>query len=88
MISPRHRLANSPSEMSDLGGHFTSALLSQGFTAVADTDRDGFLSWQEAFETSVALTKKLYLETVFDADQETQEPLAYSLPTRRDMRMR
>jgi hypothetical protein len=82
---------------SDLGGHFTSALLSQGFTAVADTDRDGFLSWQEAFEKSVAQTKKLYQEAIFDADmaadlqakhQETQEPLAYSLPTRRDMRMR
>ena len=76
---------------SDLGGHFTSALLSQGFMAVADTDRDGFLSWQEAFEKSVAQTKKLYQKAIFDADmaadlqakhQETQEPLAYSLPTR------
>ena len=51
---------------SGLGGHFTSALLSQGFTVVADTDRDGFLSWQEAFEKTVAQTKKLYQEATFD----------------------
>jgi hypothetical protein len=91
--SPRQSAIGHP----DIGGFFTSALLSQRFTAVADTDRDGFLSWQEAFEKSVAQTKKLYQEAIFDADmaadlqakhQETQEPLAYSLPTRRDMRMR
>ena len=73
-----------------LGGHFTSALLSQGFAAVADTDRDGFLSWTEAFEKSVAQTKELYQKATFNANmaaefeknrQTTQEPLAYSLPT-------
>ena len=79
---------------SDRGWHFTSALLSQGFTAVADTDRDGFLSWQEAFEETVAQTKKLYQEAakmggqIWEDKQNTQEPFAYSLPTRRDMRMR
>ena len=76
----------------DLGGHFTSALLSQGFTAVADTDRDGFLSWREAFDKSVARTKALYQEATFSRSMEaelqkqgqtTQEPLAHSpLPTR------
>ena len=76
----------------DLGGHFTSALLSQGFTAVADTDRDGFLSWREAFDKSVARTKALYQEATFSRSmkaelqkngQTTQEPLAHSpLPTR------
>ena len=76
----------------ELGGHFTSALLSQGFAAVADTDRDGFLSWQEVFDKSVAQTKELYQKATFGAKvaaefeknrQTTQEPLAYSpLPTR------
>ena len=73
----------------DLGGHFTSALLSRGFAAVADTDRDSFLSWREAFETTVAETEKLYAEATFDPEmtadlknQKTQEPLAHSLPTR------
>ena len=75
----------------DLGGHFTSALLSQGFTAVSDTDRDGFLSWQEVFDKSVVQTNKLYEEATFNAGivselqknrQTTQDPLAYSLPTR------
>ena len=76
---------------STLGGHFTSALLSQGFTVVADTDRDGFLSWQEAFEKTVAQTKKLYQAATFDLQmqrdlrknkQNTQEPFEHSLPTR------
>ena len=77
----------------DLGGHFTSALLSQGFTAVADRDGDGdsFLSWQEVFDTTVAQTKKLYQEATFGRSMEaelqkqgqtTQEPLAHSLPER------
>ena len=73
----------------DLGGHFTSALLSRGFAAVADTDRDSFLSWREAFKTTVAETEKLYAEATFDPEmtealrhQKTQKPLAHSLPKR------
>ena len=50
----------------ELGGHFTSALLSQGFTAVSDTDGDGFLSWREVFEKTVAQTEKLYQDATFD----------------------
>ena len=77
---------------SDFGGHFTGALVLQGFTTVADTDKNNFLSWQEAFEETVAQTQKLYKEATFNIDmaveleknrQQTQEPLAYSpLPTR------
>ena len=71
----------------ELGGHFTSALLSQGFTAVSDTDRDGFLSWEEVFDKAVVQTNKLYQEATFKDDiaselqknrQTTQDPLAYS----------
>ena len=76
---------------SDLGGHFTSALLSQGFTAAADADGDDFLSWTEAFDKTLEQTKILYANATFDGRlqmgldanrQETQEPVAYSLPVR------
>ena len=77
---------------SDLGGHFTSALLSQGFTAAAMTGKDDFLSWQEAFEKTKTQTQELYGKAVFGPQMErdlqknkqnTQEPYAYSpLPTR------
>ena len=70
----------------DLGGFFTSSLLSQGFTTVADTDRDNFLSWHEAFEKAVVQTRKLFQEATFETDitkgQRTQEPFVHSLPTR------
>ena len=77
----------------DLGGHFTSALLSQGFTAAAEStkDTDDFLSWQEAFENAQAETKALYDKATFNPgmqreldanNQETQEPYKYSLPVR------
>ena len=77
----------------DLGGHFTSALLSQGFTVAAEStkDRDDFLSWQEAFEKTKVETQALYDQATFslgiqrDLDtnnQETQEPYKYSLPAR------
>ena len=74
---------------SDLGGHFTSALLSQGFTAAAEstTDQDTFLSWQEAFDETVTATKQLYGEATFSPtmqrdlrNQTTQEPYKHSLP--------
>ena len=78
---------------SDLGGHFTSALLSQGFTAAADADgdRDDFLSWTETFDKTLEQTKILYDEATFDDElrmdldanrQDTQEPYQHSLPSR------
>ena len=78
---------------SDLGGHFTSALLSQGFTVAADVDGDGddFLSWTEAFDKTLEETKILYDEATFDDRlqvdldtnrQDTQEPYKHSLPVR------
>ena len=72
---------------SNIGGHFTAALLSQGFTA---TGKDNFVSWTEAFEKTKEQTKTLYTQASFDAEmrtalrrnrQETQEPVAHSLPT-------
>ena len=77
----------------DLGGLFTSALLSRGFTAAADTNNDDFLSWQETFNKTKTRTRELYSLADFDAKfaadlrenrQTTQEPIAYTLPTRID----
>ena len=75
-----------------LGGHFTIALLSHGFTAAADTNNDDFLSWQETFEKTKAQTQVLYGQAEFDGEiaadlrknrQTTQTPVAYTtLPTR------
>ena len=90
--------AASPGEIAighpDVGGHFTSALLSQGFTAAADTDKDNFVSWGEAFAKAVAQTKKLYGQADFDGKlratlqenkQTTQTPIArLPLPRRID----
>ena len=76
----------------DLGGYFTVALLSQGFTVEADTDRDGFLSWQETFEKTKAHTTELYEKAAFGTEmveqlvekgQKTQEPVAHALPKRK-----
>ena len=87
--------AASPGEFAiandELGGHFTSALISQGFTATADTNNDTFLSWKEAFEKTKTQTKELYAEATFGTKmqealkankQKTQEPYQYLLPTR------
>ena len=71
---------------SRLGGYFTSALLSQGFTAAADTKNDGNLSWEEAFRKTQEATGKLYEGTTFmggaaaRGKQRTQTPVYYSLP--------
>ena len=71
-----------------LGGYFTSALLSQGFTAAADTKGDGNLSWEEAFRKTQEVTEKLYADTTFTSgakEQRTQKPFAYlPLPERID----
>ena len=92
--------AASPSQLAlghdTIGGHFTSALLSQGFTAAADTNKDNFVSWSEAFAASVARTKRLFEDASADLaafelqdelqknGQTTQTPIAHSLPTRID----
>ena len=69
----------------ELGGHFTYALFARACTLVSDANADGFISWQEAFKTTVSETKKLFQqasrELVSLDGQKTQEPVAYSLPT-------
>ena len=76
-----------------VGGHFTSALLSHGFTALADIGKkDGFISWEEAFAASAARTEALFEaaredNTAFALQaalkkhrQQTQTPKKHSLP--------
>ena len=73
----------------ELGGHFTSALVSQGFTASADGDGDAFLSWDEAFGAAREGTMELYEKATFgvamatelrEKEQQTQEPVAHVMP--------
>ena len=73
------------------GGHFTYALLKHGFTPIADTNRDNFLSWQEVFAKTAEQTKVLYQQATSDPRiaellsanrQNRQGPMAYSLPKR------
>ncbi len=72
----------------EIGGYFTAALV-KSFTTDSDTDRNGFLSWEEVFSTTCEETEKLFSETEFlpinrqrmdDIGQETQKPNAYTLP--------
>ena len=74
----------------EIGGYFTAALV-KSFTTDSDTDKDGFLSWEEVFSTTCDETEKLFSETEFlpidrqrmdDIGQETQEPTAHTLPER------
>ena len=76
----------------ELGGHFTSSLISQGFTAVADKNGDSFLSWDEAFTAARKGTMELHGKTPFGPEiaeqleekgQKTQEPFAHTLPKRK-----
>ena len=77
----------------DIGGYFTYGLVQQSITDQSDTNKDGFLTWQEVFETSQQKTEELFKETK-DGDsllspedsikmrsQETQKPFMHSLPT-------
>lgn len=72
-----------------LGGFFTASLI-DSLNAESDTNKDGFLSWPEAFEASREQTQKLFMEVMSINEytkrlmdrigQKTQEPTAYSLP--------
>ena len=75
----------------DIGGFFTSRLFQSITDESADTDQDGFLTWQEVFKTTQQKTKEFFKEikekgSVFGSDlviynqQETQKPFSYSLP--------
>ena len=72
-----------------LGGFFTASLI-ESLNTESDTNKDGFLSWTEIFESSQRKTKWLFKEAMSAnkyakhlADkirQKTQEPIAHSLP--------
>ena len=73
----------------DIGGHFTYTLFTHGGSAVADADKDGFITWKEAFDTAVVETAKLFKEASLELNeklgsglnrQKTQKPMAYALP--------
>ena len=82
--------AASPGELAignpDLGGHFTNALFRRGCTSQSDKNQDGFISWKEAFEATVSETRSLFRlasrELAALDGQNTQTPVAHSLPTR------
>ena len=72
----------------EIGGYFTAALI-ESFTASADTDKNGFLSWEEVFLATRDETQRLFSETTFDPfdkrkmdniGQKTQTPKEDSLP--------
>ena len=74
----------------EIGGYFTTAFI-KSFTTDSDTDKDGFLSWEEVFSATCDETQKLFSETEFlpidrqkmgDIGQETQKPIAHTLPER------
>ena len=72
-----------------LGGFFTASLI-ESLNTESDTNEDGFLSWTEIFESSQRKTQKLFKEARSTNEyakrlmdrigQETQEPIAHSLP--------
>ncbi len=80
----------------DIGGFFTTALITSSFTAESDTNGDRFLSWKEVFAKCKTETENLFQQalpeirsnpTVFlqmeEARQTTQVPHNYEpLPTR------
>ena len=72
-----------------IGGYFTTALI-QSFTASSDTNRDGFLSWKEAFTATRRDTQSIFSQTSFlpsekrkmdPIGQTTQTPISYTLPS-------
>ena len=75
-----------------IGGFFTSGLFQSITDKSADTNQDGFLTWQEIFKTTQQKTNEFFKETKengieFGSDfgihnQETQKPFSYSLPRR------
>ena len=87
--------AASPGELaighSGIGGHFTHALFVQGGSAVADKNKDDFITWKEAFDTAGAETDRLFRKASPELNitlgsrlnrQATQKPVAHSLPQR------
>ena len=75
---------------SDIGGYFTAGLI-QSIIDESDTNQDRFLTWQEVFKTTQLRTDEIFKEKDFQqsdalrmrkADQRTQKPFKYSLPTR------
>ena len=76
----------------DIGGYFTSGLI-QGITNESDSNKDGFLTWQEVFKITQQKTEELFKEAketgVGFGDglermrkQKTQKPFSHSLPKR------
>ena len=74
----------------DIGGYFTVSLIGS-FTAEADANQDGFLSWEEVSDVTRSKTQKLFSETIFlphhqrkldEAGQTSQTPTKYSVPVR------
>ena len=74
----------------EIGGYFTAALV-KSFTTDSDTDKDGFLLWEEVFSATCDETEKLFRKTEFlpidkqkmeDIGQEIQKPFAHALPER------
>ena len=73
------------------GGFFTYGLVRQSITDESDTNKDGFLTWREVFETSKQKTDELFKDgksrlvhpkdIANMKDQETQKPFMHSLPT-------
>lgn len=77
----------------DIGGFFTSGLFQSITDKSADTNQDGFLTWQEIFKTTQQKTDAFFKETKEKGvvlgdglerirNQETQKPFSYSLPRR------
>ena len=74
----------------EIGGYFTVSLIGS-FTAEADANQDGFLSWKGVFDVTRSKTRKLFSETTFlshnqrkldEAGQTSQTPTKYSLPVK------
>lgn len=68
----------------DVGGYFTFGLI-QSITDESDTDKDGFLTWEEVFKTSQQKTDELFKEKKAKGielgnnlkNQKTQKPFNY-----------
>ena len=75
----------------EIGGYFTVSLIGS-FTAEADKDEDGFLSWQEVFDVTRSKTQTFFSQTTFRSHnqrkirtigQKTQTPVSHQLPRKR-----
>ena len=77
---------------SDIGGYFTFGIIQSIKDKSADTNQDGFLTWQEIFKATQQKTDELFKEAkeggfqlsrdlIRMRRQKTQKPFRYSLPT-------